>query len=292
MLTALLRSLRTGVVTLRYPEQPAAVPDRYRGEPRPVPGRPFDALPSPGSCPTGALSLDPDDRRYALDVARCIRCGRCGEAAGGAVELGREVEVAARSRAGLVIQAERGPDGAVVTLPPPPPPGEVEGWIRRTLGRSLALRHLDAGSCNACDWELTALLNPVYDVRRLGVDFVASPRHADGVIVTGPVTRNLQTAVRRTWEAIPDPRLVIAVGACASSGGIAGQSYASAGGVGEILPVDVFVPGCPPRPEAIIYGILLAVGRVQEPRRGREGRPSAAHDHDQRTGRTGGSSKA
>jgi len=135
----------------------------------------------------------------------------------------------------------------------------------------LHLRHLDAGSCNACDWELTALLNPVYDVRRLGIDFVASPRHADGVVVTGPVTRNLETAVRRTVEAIPDPRVVIAVGACAASGGIVGEGYASAGGVDRVLPVDVYIPGCPPRPEAIIFGILVAVGRLDARRPPREG---------------------
>jgi Ni,Fe-hydrogenase III small subunit len=125
------------------------------------------------------------------------------------------------------------------------------------------LRHLDSGSCNACDWELTALLNPVYDVRRLGIDFVASPRHADGVMVTGPVTRNLETAVRRTIEAIPEPHLVIAVGACAISGGVAGRGYASSGGVDQALSVDVYIPGCPPRPEAIIFGIMLALGRME-----------------------------
>jgi Ni,Fe-hydrogenase III small subunit len=134
--------------------------------------------------------------------------------------------------------------------------------IHRVLGRSLHLRHLDAGSCNACDWELAALLNPVYDVRRLGIDFVASPRHADGVVVTGSVTRNLETAVLRTVEAIPDPLVVIAVGACAASGGIVGEGYASAGGVDKVLPVDVYIPGCPPRPEAIIFGLLVAVGRL------------------------------
>jgi Ni,Fe-hydrogenase III small subunit len=262
MLTALLRSLRTGVVTVRYPEEPARVPERFRGAPRPRPGASFADLPPPEVCPSGAISAAGE--RYAIDLARCIRCGRCAEGkAGAAIELGRDVELAARRRADLVVEVERGADGSVVALPPPPPPAEVASWVRHTLGRSLSLRHLDAGSCNACDWELTALLNPVYDIRRLGVDFVASPRHADGVIVTGPVTRNLETAVRRTWEAVPDPRIVIAVGACASSGGIAGRSYASAGGVGEVLPVDVFIPGCPPRPEAIIYGILLAVGRVQ-----------------------------
>ena len=163
-----------------------------------------------------------------------------------------------------MVEVESDAAGRAVALPGPPRGEDVAEQIRRTLGRSLQLRHLDSGSCNACDWELTALLNPVYDVRRLGIDFVASPRHADGVIVTGPVTRNLELAVRRTYQAVPEPRVVIAVGACASSGGIAGRSYASAGGVAEILPVDVFIPGCPPRPEAIMFGILLAVGRVTE----------------------------
>ena len=134
--------------------------------------------------------------------------------------------------------------------------------IHRVLGRSLHLRHLDAGSCNACDWDLTALLNPVYDVRRLGIDFVASPRHADGVVITGPITRNLETAVRRTIDAVPAPRIVIAVGACAT-GGIFGEGYANLGGVDQVHPVDVYIPGCPPRPEAIIYGILVAMGRLE-----------------------------
>ncbi len=265
MLTALLRSLRTGVVTIRYPEEPARIPERFRGVPRPRPGSAFDALAPASVCPSGAIDGGAGQPRYAIDLARCVQCGRCAEgSAGGAIEIGREIELAARSRKSLVVEIRpRGADGRSVVLPPPPPGPEVAERIRRTLGRSLHLRHLDSGSCNACDWELTALLNPVYDVRRLGVDFVASPRHADGVIVTGPVTRNLEAAVRRTYEAIPEPRVVIAVGACASSGGIVGRSYASAGGVGEILPVDVYIPGCPPRPEAIIYGILLAVGRVR-----------------------------
>lgn len=264
MLTALLRSLRTGVVTIRYPEEHARIPERFRGVPRPRPGAAFDALPPPSICPSRAITTGAGQTRYAIDLARCIQCERCaGGVAAGTIELGRRVELAERSRERLVALVERGADGRIVELPPPPPPAEVADRIRRTLGRSLHLRHLDSGSCNACDWELTALLNPVYDVRRLGVDFVASPRHADGVIVTGPVTRNLETAVQRTWEAVPEPRVVIAVGACASSGGIAGRSYASAGGVGELLPVDVLVPGCPPRPEAILYGILLAVGRLR-----------------------------
>jgi Ni,Fe-hydrogenase III small subunit len=140
--------------------------------------------------------------------------------------------------------------------------------ISSTLGRSLHIRHLDAGSCNGCDWEIAALLNSYHDVQRLGIDFVASPRHADLLLVTGIMTRNLEEAARRTYEAMPEPRLVVAVGACAISGGVFAGSYAGRDGITDILPVDVYVPGCPPRPEAIIEGLLLAVGRL-----GPRGRP-------------------
>ena len=134
--------------------------------------------------------------------------------------------------------------------------------IHETLRRSLHVRHLDAGSCNGCDWEIAALLNPYHDVQRLGIDFVASPRHADLLLVTGIMTRNLEEAARRTYEAMPEPRLVVAVGACAISGGVFAGTYAGRAGISEVLPVDVFVPGCPPRPEALIHGLLVAVGRM------------------------------
>ena len=134
--------------------------------------------------------------------------------------------------------------------------------IERTVGRSLHVRHLDAGSCNGCDWEIAALLNPYHDVQRLGIDFVASPRHADLLLVTGIMTRNLEEAALRTYEAMPEPRLVVATGACAISGGVFAGTYAGRDGIGEVLPVDVFVPGCPPRPEALIHGLLVAMGRM------------------------------
>jgi Ni,Fe-hydrogenase III small subunit len=134
--------------------------------------------------------------------------------------------------------------------------------IQRTLGRSLHVRHLDAGSCNGCDWEIAALMNPYHDIQRLGIDFVASPRHADLLLVTGIMTRNLEAAALRTYEAMPEPRLVVAVGACAISGGVFAGTYAGRDGVAEVLPVDVYVPGCPPRPEALIHGLLVAVGRM------------------------------
>ncbi len=134
--------------------------------------------------------------------------------------------------------------------------------IQRILGRSLHIRHVDAGSCNGCDWEIAALLNPYHDVQRLGIDFVASPRHADLLLVTGIMTRNLEVAAQRTYEAMPEPRLVVATGACAISGGVFAGTYAGRDGIGEVLPIDVLIPGCPPRPEALIHGLLVAVGRL------------------------------
>jgi len=140
--------------------------------------------------------------------------------------------------------------------------------IHGRLGRSLHVRQVDAGSCNGCEAEIAATGNPLYDLERFGVHLVASPRHADLLLVTGPVTRNMEIALRRTYEATPDPRIVVAVGACGCSGGIFGEgTYASVGGVDRVLPVDVFIPGCPPRPQAILNGLLVAIG-IREARLG------------------------
>ena len=131
------------------------------------------------------------------------------------------------------------------------------------LGRSLAIREVDAGSCNGCELEIVALNNPVHDIERFGIHFVASPRHADMLLVTGPVTRNMELALRKTYAATPDPKLVVAVGACGISGGIFGVELRHAAAAWmHVIPVDVYIPGCPPRPEALLHGILLAVGRL------------------------------
>ena len=130
-------------------------------------------------------------------------------------------------------------------------------------GRSIQIRHLDCGSCNGCDFEMAALLNPVYDIQRFGLDFVASPRHADMLMVTGVVTRNLTQALLMTYEATPAPRLVMAVGACAASGRTFGDTYAIRGGADALVPVDIYVPGCPPRPQALLYGLLLSLDRLK-----------------------------
>jgi Ni,Fe-hydrogenase III small subunit len=149
---------------------------------------------------------------------------------------------------------------------PPPTPAEemvvvarLQKAILRTLGRALTIRHVDAGSCNGCELEIQALTNPYYNLEGMGIRFVASPRHADMLLVTGPVSKHMAIALKRTYDATPEPKLVVAVGDCGCTGGIFGQSYASLGGVASVIPVDVAIPGCPPSPRALLQGILAAI---------------------------------
>jgi len=140
----------------------------------------------------------------------------------------------------------------------------VDAQAKRLLGRALAIREVDAGSCNGCEIEITGLTSPVYDSERFGIHFVASPRHADMLLVTGPVTRNMEVPLRKTYEATPDPKLVVAVGDCARTCGVFAGSYAVAGSVDKVIPVDVFVAGCPPEPADILRGILAALDRMPQ----------------------------
>jgi Ni,Fe-hydrogenase III small subunit len=142
---------------------------------------------------------------------------------------------------------------------------EVDARARRLFGRALAVREVDAGSCNGCEIEVTGLMSPVYDSERFGIHFVASPRHADLLLVTGPVTRNMEVPLRKTYEATPAPKLVVAIGDCARTCGVFKGSYAVAGSVDQVIPVDVFVDGCPPEPTDILRGILAALGRRPSP---------------------------
>ena len=142
----------------------------------------------------------------------------------------------------------------------------VQRAARRRLGRSLSIREVDAGSCNGCELEIHALNNAVYDLERFGLRFVASPRHADVLLVTGPVTRNMREALARTYHATPDPKWVVAVGDCALDGGLFSGSYAVVGGVSAVVPVDLHIPGCPPRPESLIYGIVQLQQKIARSR--------------------------
>lgn len=141
---------------------------------------------------------------------------------------------------------------------------QLEERILAVLGTALCIRHVDAGSCNGCELEIHALNNPIYNLEGLGIRFVASPRHADMLLVTGPVSRHMEVALRRTYEAIPDPKLVVALGDCGCTGGIFGESYASRGRVSNVIPVDVAIPGCPPSPTRILQGILAALSSSRE----------------------------
>ena len=138
--------------------------------------------------------------------------------------------------------------------------------VLQLLGRALAIRHVDAGSCNGCELEIHGVNNPYYNIEGLGIKFVASPRHADMLLVTGPVSKNMEEALRRTHAAVPEPKLVVAIGDCGCTGGVFGESYASCGRVSNVIPVDVAVPGCPPSPGQIIQGILTAVSGLRSQR--------------------------
>lgn len=279
MFKIIQQTIRTGIVTTTYPETPADVPPSFRGKPVFDFERWQDARPAAEVCPTQAISVrdDGDHRTVTVDYGRCVFCGLCAEAGPGqAVRITREFELATRDRGHLIVTADYrlnpdGTHGQLLGFSTREDDVETAGRtlhtaIQKLLRKSLAIRQVDAGSCNGCELEIVALNNPIYDIERFGIHFVASPRHADMLLVTGPVTRNMELALLKTFRATPEPKVVVAVGACGISGGIFGENYASLGGVEKVLPVDVYVPGCPPRPQALLHGILLAVGRLAERR--------------------------
>ncbi len=281
MFKIIQKTIATGIVTKAYPAELAHISEHFRGRPHFDFEKWTDARPAAAVCPTGAISLrdSNDSREVTVDYGLCVFCGLCAEASSDkAVRITQEFELATKSRRNLVLTAEytlnadhthrqlgtvRRGSGSVET------DAKIVGQkaretIHKVLGRSLAIREVDAGSCNGCEVEIVALNNPIHDIERFGIQFVASPRHADMLLVTGPVTRNMELALLKTYRAMPEPKVVVAVGACGISGGIFGENYASLGGVDKVLPVDVYIPGCPPRPQALLHGILLAVGRLGE----------------------------
>jgi len=251
MLKAFLERLRQGDRTLRYPSSVPPMPERFRGLPVLDPAKCPDGCRScVETCPTGALRLD--GGRLALDLGRCLFCGECEKACpAGAVRFSPDHRMAARTREDLVI------DGETVRLA-----RALDRQALRLFGRSLKLRQVSAGGCNGCEVEVNVLNTVVFDLSRFGIQFVASPRHADGLLITGPVTANMREALRKTYEAVPSPRLVIAVGACAISGGPYIDLPQVANGADAVVPVDLYVPGCPPHPLTTLDALLRLLGRI------------------------------
>jgi Ni,Fe-hydrogenase III small subunit/formate hydrogenlyase subunit 6/NADH:ubiquinone oxidoreductase subunit I len=288
MFRILARSARTGIVTDPRPLAPRLRPG--------FPAIAFERCTAcddcARACPTGAIQVGPGEaaatRTVSLSYGACIGCRECIHACPeGAVTAGSTFDLVAYTREQLTRRASFDVDPASgkamfrgeETLPGPSVAQSAEALaarIRGRFGRSLHVRQVDAGSCNGCELEIAATVNPVFDLERFGIHFVASPRHADLLLVTGPVTRNMETALRRTLEATPEPRVVVAVGACGCSGGLFGEgTYASLGGVDRVVPVDVYVPGCPPPPQAILAALFVAMG-IREARARPEGKAASA----------------
>ena len=250
MLNIFLERLRQGRRTVAFPKSLPELPPRYRGLPvlADTPCATGCDTACIATCPTGAIGAD--ERGLFLDLGRCIFCGNCaGSCPAGRVTFSADPRLASSTREGLVLRPGTRPQ---VT--------PLEPARRRLFARSLKLRQISAGGCNACEADTNVLTTVVFDLGRFGIDFVASPRHADGVAVTGPVTHNMLAATLSTFDAVPDPRVAIAIGTCAISGGLFDGSPETTGGATPHLPVDLFIPGCPPHPITILHGLLSLLG--------------------------------
>ena len=243
MLNTLKNRFEQGCRTSAYPKTTIKLPARYRGKPQIQKEAPAElAAQCAAACPQEAI----DAERKLIDMGRCVFCGTCERLSEGRfVSFSQNFELAVAEKGHLLTA------GDIPSLA-----DHAKQHFKKLFGRSLQLRQVSAAGCNACEADLNVLATPFFDLARFGINFVASPRHADGIVVTGPISRNMKTALFETYEATPEPRVVIAVGSCTISGGPFRGSGEVAEGLASLLPVDLFIPGCPPHPMSNLHALL------------------------------------
>lgn len=243
MIKTLQNRFEQGYRTSRYPKEPIQLPERYRGRPQIVPDAPAElAAHCAAACPQDAI--DAESKR--IDMGRCVFCGTCERLSEGRfVKFTQDFEIATAQKEHLIT------DGSLPTLA-----DHAKQHFKKLFGRSLQLRQVSAAGCNSCEADLNVLATPFFDMARFGINFVASPRHADAIVVTGPISRNMKTALLQTYDAVPAPKAVIAVGSCTLSGGPFRGSPEITKGLDQLLPVDLFIPGCPPHPLTNLHAFL------------------------------------
>jgi len=253
MIDVIRARLRQRYRTMEFPDaEPPPLPERYRG----LPG--IDAskcgegcTDCAQACPTGAIDVRNGGPR--IDLGRCLFCTDCVNACPtGALQYSGDYRLAVRNRQDLLVASGGELEHAAA----------LQGRLRKLFGRSLKLRQVSAGGCNACELDVNVLNTVGWDLSRFGIQFVASPRHADGLLITGAISQNMRLALRKTYDAVPDPKIVIAVGACAISGGPYTDHEEEVDGVEGSLPIDLYIPGCPPHPLTILDGLLRLIGRI------------------------------